>query len=253
MSDCFQGSKPLDTLQSKRKEIQSLLRNAEVETVSEFLSDLSEEDLVQNGELTTYGFDSDKRHFYDNRSFSRLIDGLWGHYRGDLSDSRDQVFLEVGSGLGTASLHLAAAGINSYGVEIEPLMVEKAREVRNEACEKNIIDSHSLCSYAQVDATENPIEGWLFDDGETIAMNDADVIYASFMEGEVADEMYTVIAENMSEDASAILPNRDRGAKEKYFEVSENLDLRPGRSMVIYEPEPWVYQLKTRPSDYSSS
>lgn len=183
-------------------------------------------------------------HFAADHGFSKFVTDFWNTTQHEPVE--DNVVLELGSGLGTFSLAAAAAGFESYGVERHQIFVDNARNAVEEAYETGLIDDRELVQYAQADILEENGAGWKFENGEEIGIGDADIIYACFPDGEESNEIYRSIAENMDKEAMAILADGGSDVREKYFSRSEEI-------FIGVEDTNWIYELDTRPSNYSES
>lgn len=218
--------------------IRDILDNAQVQAVIGFEE---KETGIDAAEI----FHNKCRHFHGEQKFYEFLQSFYRQK--ELEESSDShLSLELGSGLGTWSLHTAALGIQSYGVEQYQVMVNKGRKAAEKASERGIIQSESLCQYTQGDITEK--DPWEFQDDSDIGIEDATIIYACLPSNETSIEVYSKIAENMDEEAVAILPESIDSEVEDYFEatdlseISENYLENPERS------REWIYNLKNRPS-----
>lgn len=227
--------KPVRYPREVRKELEYILDDAFRDAA---------QDSLDHSDFEEPQFWEENRSFHNHDGFDKVIKRFWRQ----IEDVDDHLSLELGSGLGTWSLHAAAAGIESYGVERYNFLIENANNAVSQAYEKDLIEDENLCNYTQADLLE-PQNTWSFENGEQVGIEDATIIYACLPQNQVSERIYREIAENMDEDALAILTDGGKKAREKYFTKSE-LD----RDIIDRRINPTAtYELDTRPSNYSES
>jgi SAM-dependent methyltransferase len=85
---------------------------------------------------------------YFRLSAYRLLDAINYLKQEDMIKSKAN-FLDMGCGLGLNSIAAASQGLNVYGIEINQVLVEGAKQIMQKSKEDKIIDSQSICKIVQ--------------------------------------------------------------------------------------------------------